>query len=137
MKSIFSAEWVAQDRFHVMHNISPDFNNQDPRFFELVILNFRNLTTRRDPNTMEEVELRLRQGRIAKKVTFGHATFEVKLGQEMTQEEIEHWKAIGVFHEMFSTSPSSTTLLQVGGLAVPPARAARTAARRDRVLTCR
>ena len=101
----FGAEWVCQDRFHVFHNISPEFNNQDPRYFPLVILNLRNLTTRRDGTKEEELDLLLRQGKVAKKVTFGHATFEVKLGQKMKQEEINHWKTIGVYHEMFSKAP--------------------------------
>ena len=102
---IFKAEWICQDRFHVFHNISPEFNNQDPRYFPLVILSLRNLTTRREPTVEAELDLLLRKGMVQKKVTFGHTTFEVKLGQEMTQEQIEHWKEIGVYHEMFSKSP--------------------------------
>ena len=105
LKRCLGAEWVAQDRFHVMHNITPDFNNQDPDFFRLVTLNLRNLVTRRDPDKEEMIDLLLREGKVSKRVKFGSATFEVKIGQQLAQSEIEYYKEIGVYHEMFSTSP--------------------------------
>ena len=107
LKEIFQPKlkWVAQDRFHVHHNISPEFNNQDPRYFPLTILNFRHKTTRRDADKEEQIDQLLTTGKVAKKVTFGHAAFEVKLGECLSKETIAYWKEIGVYHEMFSTNP--------------------------------
>ena len=45
------------------------------------------------------------EGKVSKRVKFGSATFEVKIGQQLAQSEIEYYKEIGVYHEMFSTSP--------------------------------
>jgi hypothetical protein len=97
--------WIGQDRFHVMHNLTPhtNTNNTDPRFFPLMILDVRNRVTVRDEIKMAALDQKLKDGLVAKKVTFGSAVFEVKLGQHMTQPQIDAWKVNGVYHEMFST----------------------------------
>ena len=53
-----------------------------------MILDVRDHVTVRDEIKMAALDQKLKDGLVAKKVTFGSAVFEVKLGQQMTQTQM-------------------------------------------------
>ena len=97
--------WVGQDRFHVMHSMTPLSNNQDPRWYPLFILDVRNRIVVRDAVAEENVDRKLKDGLIQKKVTIAGVVFQIKVGQKHSPEQIIEMKASGVYHAMFSTHP--------------------------------
>ena len=96
-------EHVIQDRFHVGHGFSPNFNNLDPRYFDLICKGWREQTVSRDRRAEEIVDSALRAGQVAKKVTFRGQDYVVKRGEKMDDAQINEWKELGVYHKMFST----------------------------------
>ena len=69
-----------QDKFHVAHSLSPSFNNLDPRFYDLIIKGWREVTTFRDSNAESIVDAALRAGQV-EKVTFREQVYRVRRGQ--------------------------------------------------------
>ena len=86
------APWVGQDYFHVMHNVSPEFNNQDPRYHSLVIVLLRNCTKRLDVTAEAGLDMLLKEGKVAKKTTFCHSVIRTTVGTPISEETIKGWK---------------------------------------------
>ena len=108
-------EWVGQDRFHVAHSFSPKFNNTHELFFPLIILEWRHATVERDRDCERLVDEKLMAGEISKSCTFRGQKIEIQGvewrvdkgdWQSVEQESVSEWKASGLYHELFSTSPN-------------------------------
>jgi hypothetical protein len=95
-------QYLMQDKFHVAHGFSPKFNNLDPRFQDIIIRGWRDITSHLDKKREDRVDAALKAGLVRKKVTYRGVPYEIKTGAKKTQEEIDLWKRIGVYHEMFS-----------------------------------
>ena len=108
-------EWVGQDRFHVAHSFSPKFNNTSPEFFPLIILGWRHATVERDRQCERLVDEKLLNGEMSKACTFRDVKYQVcgvewRKGngewQSVEEDAIAEWKEIGLYHQLFSTSPN-------------------------------
>ena len=110
-------EWVGQDRFHVAHSFSPKFNNTHAQFWEIIILGWRHATVARNRDCERLVDEKLMAAAISKSCTFRDVKYEIcgsewrKGGegeewQSVEEETIAEWKASGLYHELFSTSPN-------------------------------
>ena len=97
---------VMQDFFHIMHNVSPEFNNTHPLFHFLAIVKFRQAIKRLDPDAEAQLDLKLERGEVAKKITYRGMRIEVKPGEKTSKEKINEWKESGAYHDMFSKYPT-------------------------------
>ena len=95
-------EYVIQDKFHVAHSFSPRFCNVDHRFWSLVIFNWRHAISYRDADAFQTVRSALRAGKVQKSCKFRGEPNTIKLGQKLTNEQIDIMVNSGLFDEMFT-----------------------------------
>ena len=126
LMSALGVVWVGQDRFHVCHSFSVHFNNMHPLFRKLIITQWRNATTFRDPGCCEHrVDRMLISGTLTKSCTVCGTKLNIRpptsderwtscswryglcgSWQPVTNAVISDWKLDGSYHELFSTSPN-------------------------------
>lgn len=97
-----SREYVLQDKFHVSHGFSPFFCNQDARFWDLVIKDWRHAISYRDDEAFETVKSALRAGKVKKSCKFRGESVSIKLGEQWDDTKIAAAVASGLFDEMFT-----------------------------------
>ena len=99
MQSIGTIERVMQDKFHVTHNVSKDFNNMDARYYQLVIHGFRQAT-----HFLGKEEDLIDEALMAGLVQKGRKNRQIRYGERFTRAEIQAMKDSGWYHDFFSAS---------------------------------
>ena len=102
IKTAVNVGYVVQDRFHVMHNATKYFNNQDSRYHRVAVLDLRRAAFQFRAKQEAMVDNALAHGLVQKTKTWQGTTHLIRQGKMHTPGEIAAMKESGLYHAIFT-----------------------------------